>query len=99
MEKSLHSTQQQVLLALLRRVRSDKLLTQLELAERIGMSQSDISKVERGVRRLDVLELRLWVKGLGLSFSEFIASLESDLDAAELVRQQGRKSSSKVRGA
>ncbi|MEY4763715.1 MAG: hypothetical protein RI907_388 [Pseudomonadota bacterium] len=99
MEKSLHSTQQQVLLALLRRVRSDKLLTQLELAERIGMSQSDISKVERGVRRLDVLELRLWVKGLGLGFSEFIATLESDLDAAELVRQQGRKPSSKVRGA
>jgi transcriptional regulator with XRE-family HTH domain len=96
MQKSLHSTQQQVLLALLRRVRFDRLLTQHELAERIGMSQSDISKVERGVRRLDVVELRAWVMGLGLSLGDFISELEAEIHAAELVHQQGRRPSKKA---
>jgi hypothetical protein len=54
----------------------------------IGMKQSDISKVERGVRRLDVIELRSWVVALGLTLPEFAGLLEQQIDAAEaLVRQ------------
>ena len=35
-------------------------MTQVELAKKLGMTQSDLSKVERGVRRIDFVELRHW---------------------------------------
>lgn len=68
-------------------------MTQLELSQRIGMSQSDISKVERGVRRLDVLELRVWLGGLGVPLGSFAKALDAKLAAAEAVARQasGRK--------
>lgn len=60
---------------------------------RIGMSQSDISKVERGVRRLDVLELRVWLKGLEISLASFVNELDARLIAGESIARQtsGRK--------
>ena len=81
MQKSLHTEQQERLLSLLRQLRQDSNVTQDELSLRIGMSQSDISKVERGVRRLDVLELRVWLKGLGASLPDFAVELDAALDA------------------
>ena len=62
MQKTLNSAPHQIFLALLKQSRTDQAVTQEILCERIGMVQSDISKVERGVRRLDVLELRLWLR-------------------------------------
>lgn len=38
---------------------------QVELAERLGKSQSFVSKVERGERRLDVIEFCQVVEALG----------------------------------
>ncbi|HEY9107163.1 MAG TPA: helix-turn-helix transcriptional regulator [Roseateles sp.] len=57
-------------------LRNEAQLTQVELAERLSWEQTHISRVERGVRRLDVLELRLWVNALGLPMPEFIDKLE-----------------------
>ena len=42
---------------LLIKYREDKGLTQAALGAKLGRPQSDISKYERGVRRLDVVEL------------------------------------------
>lgn len=93
MQKTIHSAQHQVLLDLLRQARMERSVTQLELSQRIGMSQSDISKVERGVRRLDVLELRVWLGGLGVPLGSFAKALDAKLAAAEAVARQasGRK--------
>jgi len=95
MQKTLHSSQHQILLSLLRQARADRAVTQEELSARIGMSQSDISKVERGVRRLDVLELRVWLKGLEMSLAAFVTELDARLIADEAVVRQtsGRKRS------
>lgn len=41
-------------------------ITQQDLAKRTGFLQHDISKVENCIRRLDILELRDWIKGLGI---------------------------------
>ena len=54
-------------------------LTQFDLALRLKSTQSFVSKVERGERRLDVLELRSWCKALGIDFSKFIKKLDSSL--------------------
>jgi transcriptional regulator with XRE-family HTH domain len=40
-------------------------LTQIELAERLGRTQTFVSEVERGQRRVDVIELFVIARGLG----------------------------------
>ncbi|MGQ0598085.1 helix-turn-helix domain-containing protein [Aquabacterium sp.] len=93
MQKTIHSAQHQVLLDLLRQARKERALTQEELSLRIDMSQSDISKVERGVRRLDVLELRTWLGGLEVPLASFAEALDAKLTAAEAITRHasGRK--------
>ena len=54
-------------------------LTQLELASRLGIPQSFVSKYESGERRLDVLELRLVCQAVGVSLREFVRRLEKGL--------------------
>ncbi len=76
MEKSLFSSEYGALLGLLREARESSGLTQEQLAGRLGTKQSLISKVERGERRLDVIELRRWILGLGQSFPEFLLRFE-----------------------
>jgi transcriptional regulator with XRE-family HTH domain len=99
MQKTLNSAPHQIFLALLRQARTDQAVTQEVLCERIGMSQSDISKVERGVRRLDVLELRLWLRALGITLDAFAKELDARLSAAELLAEQaaGRRKSRTAR--
>lgn len=81
MQKNLHTPNQQLLRELLVELRSAAQLTQVELAERLAWEQTHVSRVERGVRRLDVLELRRWVQALGVSLPEFIGKLEQRLEA------------------
>ncbi len=71
----------QTFLNLLRECREASKLSQGELADRLGWRQSDVSKVERGVRRLDVLELRSWLIGLEQPFGSFVAELDERLAA------------------
>jgi transcriptional regulator with XRE-family HTH domain len=60
-------------------LRLDAGLTQAELAERVGQSQSFVSKYESGERRLDVLELRRICGALGLGLTDFVRRLEESL--------------------
>lgn len=46
----------------LRQARRDAGLTQVVVAERLGRSQSFVTKAETGERRLDVVELRLFAR-------------------------------------
>lgn len=64
------------LLEELRAARERAGITQEDLAARLDVDQTYVSKSERGVRRLDVIELRDWVMALGLRFPKFIATLE-----------------------
>lgn len=67
------------LLALLRQVRRDAKLRQVDLAERLGQPQSFVSKYESGERRLDILELRSVCKAVGISLEQFVVKLEARL--------------------
>jgi transcriptional regulator with XRE-family HTH domain len=51
----------------------------MELASRLGVPQSFVSKYESGERRLDVLELRLVCQAVGVSLQEFVRRLEKGL--------------------
>ena len=69
----------EALLRLLRTTRLEAKLTQAELARRLGKPQNFVSLYERGVRRLDVLELREVCKALGISIAAFMRRLEKNL--------------------
>ena len=67
---------------LLIQARKDSGLTQVELAKRLGRPQSFVSKVERGERRLDVVEFLEVAHVIGLDPHVFIRTL-SDADGSQ----------------
>lgn len=71
MYKTLHSRRYRILLQVLIEIRQRQGITQAELAKRLRQQQSWVSKCERGVRRLDVVELELWCEALSVSMNEF----------------------------
>jgi len=79
MKKSIHSASYQVLLDLLVEAREARGVTQVELAKRLETTQSSVSKVERGERRLDVIELHGWCRALGYPFLTMARQLEARL--------------------
>lgn len=79
MDKSLFSHNYERFRRILRDERKRVKCTQVELAIRLEATQSFVSKVERGERRLDVIELRTWCHALGVSFSAFVSRLDRTL--------------------
>lgn len=77
MPKTIYSRQYAELCLLLAECRRENGLSQSALAARLGLTQSRVSKIERGERRLDVVELRDWCLALGTSLASFVARLES----------------------
>lgn len=57
---------------LLRQIRLDANLTQLQLAEKIGQTQSYVSKYENGEQRLDLIELEAVCKAAGIPLTNFV---------------------------
>ncbi len=72
-------SEQEVLRKLLRDLRLGANLRQTELAKKLGLPQSFVSKYESGERRLDILELRSVCAALGVPLSEFVRRLEGKL--------------------
>ena len=64
---------------LLREMRLETGLTQVELAARIEKDQAYVSKYESGQRRLDVLEIREICQAIGITLGEFVKRLEKVL--------------------
>jgi transcriptional regulator with XRE-family HTH domain len=79
MRKSIHSAQYAQLLQLLLDARTSAGVTQVQLARKLRTTQSAVSKIERGERRLDVVELHAWCRAIGVSFREFAEDLDKRL--------------------
>lgn len=56
----------------------------MELASKLGVDQSYVSKIERGERRIDVLELRRVCVALDADLADFIEAFEKNLSKAGL---------------
>jgi transcriptional regulator with XRE-family HTH domain len=79
MQKSIHTLHNGVLLEMLRSGRHLSRLRQCDLASRLGRGQTTVSNVERGERRLDVIELRDWLAALEVDFVDFMTRLDERL--------------------
>jgi transcriptional regulator with XRE-family HTH domain len=82
----LHTTEHEFLLVLLRERRAKSGISQVELAERLGVTQQYVSKVEGGQRRLDVFEFYRWCEGLGVSSREVYEEFSTTLDGRRTLR-------------
>lgn len=71
------------MLRLLVQLRDDAGLDQTSLAHRLDITQSEISKYERGERNLDVLRLREWLHALEVEFPTFVNALDQELKRQE----------------
>jgi transcriptional regulator with XRE-family HTH domain len=79
MDKKLFTKQQIALRNLLRQIRSEAGLRQVDVAERLGEPQSFVSKFESGERRLDLIEVREVCRAVGVSLTDFVKRFEESL--------------------
>ena len=94
MQKSIFSSEQSELLALLKQARHEAGLTQADVTLLLDLPQAVLSNIERGERRIDLLELRRLLWALGLTLPEFVSRLEERLEKTEgslAARQEMRK--------
>lgn len=73
MDKAIYTARSQRLTALLRSTRLAAGLSQVEVARRLGVPQSFVSKYESGERRLDLIELEQVCAALGVELGGFVA--------------------------
>jgi transcriptional regulator with XRE-family HTH domain len=74
--KSLFTRKHTQLRKLLTQARKDAKLTQTQLAERLNRRQAYISRIERGERRIDVVEFLDLTHAIGLNPVKFLADFE-----------------------
>ena len=77
MEKSIYSAEYRRLCAVLRELRREAELTQVQVAAMLDVPQSFVSKYESGERRLDVIELRHVAEVLGVPLQMVLERLET----------------------
>lgn len=86
----LHHNDYAIFARLLKQVRLEAGVTQSELAQRLEVEQSLISKAENQVRRLDIAELYHICLALNVPFSEFVARYERILTTSKALERESR---------
>ena len=81
LEKTIYTAEYAVVLRLLKELREAVGITQVDLAKQLGQTQSFVSKIERGERRLDIIQLRTILLHFKVSLREFVQRLENELKA------------------
>jgi transcriptional regulator with XRE-family HTH domain len=83
MEKTIYTREYATVLRLLKEARANARVTQVELARALKLTQSQVSKIERGDTRLDVVQLRAMCRVYRLSLVEFAKRLERTLGRSD----------------
>ena len=55
------------------RARANPILTQVQLAERLGLDRSYLAEVEQGKRNISILNLEMFARRFGFSLSQLLA--------------------------
>jgi transcriptional regulator with XRE-family HTH domain len=81
MPKAIYRPEYDVFLALLKARRIDAGLTQVQCSTALGRPQSFMSDVERGVRRLDIIQIYDLCAVLGCDVIDLIKDFKSGIQA------------------
>ncbi|MGD9757935.1 MAG: helix-turn-helix domain-containing protein [Comamonas sp.] len=93
MSLSTHNSDYQLLLSVLKTARKRMGVSQVDLAERLGNTQTFVSKCERGERRIDAVELVEFAEALGVPPIELLGEyLEQRSRQGMLPRDRKTKS-------
>lgn len=99
MAQSTHNPDYQLLLTVLKAARKRAGVSQVDLAERLGNTQTFVSKCERGERRIDAVELVEFAEALGVPplglLGEYLEQREGKTQANP---RKVKKSSSRLNG-
>lgn len=76
-DKAIYGPEQRRLCEMLRSLREEAGLRQIDVAQRLDVPQSFVSKYETGERRLDLIELRQVCAALGIELRRFIDRFEA----------------------
>ena len=71
MGESIYSREYRLFIERLRKVRLEAGLTQVQAAQKLKKPQSYVSKIERGERRIDIVELQQFLKIYKKGLSDF----------------------------
>ena len=72
MPRALYQKQHKIIVARLKKARIEAGLGQVEVAKKLGRTQSYLSKIESGQRRFDVLQLKEFAKLYKKSLDYFV---------------------------
>jgi transcriptional regulator with XRE-family HTH domain len=73
---SIHDPEYHRIVDALITLREQAHLSQKAIAQAIGLTQPDVSKVERRERRIDVLETLRWVRATGTEPAQFFTQFD-----------------------
>ena len=85
MPKAIYRPEYDVFLSLLKQRRTLAGLTQGECSKALGRPQSFMSDVERGIRRLDIIQIRDLCVVLRCDFVELIQDFDNQVEAKHLT--------------
>ncbi len=71
----LHTPEYRQFLVLLKELRTNQKISQVELAGRLKTTQQYVSRCESGQRRLDVVELDYWCEALDVNGADFFGRI------------------------
>lgn len=95
MAQSTHNPDYRLLLTVLKAARKRAGVSQVDLAERLGNTQTFVSKCERGERRIDAVELVEFAEALGVPPLGLLGEYLEQRTAG--LRPKSKKSSAKGR--
>lgn len=99
MLKSIYRSENAIVCAQLRAVRKAAGLNQADLAAKFKRLQSFVSTVERGLVRLDIIQLREWCLACGTTLPAFVQALEERLVSVKPGKRTAPKAAPKKKRA
>jgi transcriptional regulator with XRE-family HTH domain len=76
MRKAIYSPEHKYLVEQLKKARLEAGLSQIEAAKRLKTTQSQLSKIESGQRRIDLVQLKELARAYGKNTSYFLQDQE-----------------------